>query len=240
MQVIYSLYWQQSGQVYIGKTNSLKARTNSHFQKLRNASHYNTKLQEQFNLYGEPETVILEYCEDLEVFKREAVWITEFDAVNNGLNLRGDLRDNIFIPQEHAVPKPIKEAKYIVIDENNTLYYIDCLTEFCKTYPKFDPKNYKAEAHQLSKVLSLKSTTRSHKGLRIYTGTTTTLVQSSRVYTIKYKDEVYQGVRNLAEFARNHYAISDKWYNAANGLRSVARGTLKQYCGFYVNQSTTS
>lgn len=239
MQVIYSLYWQQSGQVYIGKTNSIKDRIKYHFQKLGNGAHYNTKLQEQFNLYGEPEIVTLEYCEDSEVFKREAAWITEFDAVNSGLNLRGDLRDNIFIPQERSVPEPTKEAKYIVIDENNTLHYIDCLTEFCKTYPKFDPKNYKAEANQLSKVLNLKSTTRSHKGLRLYTGTST-LVQPSKVYTIKYKDEVYQGVRNLAEFARNHYAISDKWYNAANGLRCVARGTLKQYCGFYVNQSAGS
>lgn len=75
--------------VYIGKAKSLKDRIRLHFAALEANTHYNSKLQDQYNAHGKPEVITLEYCEDDEVFKKENMWIQEFNSTEEGLNIYG-------------------------------------------------------------------------------------------------------------------------------------------------------
>lgn len=89
MQCIYALFWEQNNMIYIGKTVSLKRRVAEHLEILNANSHYNSKLQNQYNEYGEPSIIELEYCEDEDVYIKENYWIKEYDSVLSGLNIYG-------------------------------------------------------------------------------------------------------------------------------------------------------
>jgi group I intron endonuclease len=53
MFVLYVITNTINEKVYIGKTNNIRTRKNSHFAKLRNGDHYNSHLQHAWNKYGE-------------------------------------------------------------------------------------------------------------------------------------------------------------------------------------------
>lgn len=75
---------------YIGKTTqNIASRTNQHLSKLSRNIHNNYKLQEYYNLYGDPTVSIIEdgiLTEEL-LNSREIYWINELDTINNGLNI---------------------------------------------------------------------------------------------------------------------------------------------------------
>ena len=86
---IYVLWFEESSMAYIGQSIRITCRYMDHFRTLNSGDHYNSKLQNQFNLYGMPELYILEICAVSELDSLEASWINEFDSVTKGLNRIG-------------------------------------------------------------------------------------------------------------------------------------------------------
>jgi predicted GIY-YIG superfamily endonuclease len=233
MQIVYALWWETTSSIYIGKTNSLATRIARHLQKLSMSTHTNKKLQEQYNKYGSPEVVSLEVCEDSKVFEVERSWIKEFDSVNTGLNLIGDLSTNKVSentqPLDIYVDASIK-CKYVLIGPDSTVYYVDNMIEFCKTAPDLKD-NFLAEANQLNKVCR-GDRSKSHKGYRLYRGPETYVPKKKNTYTIQGDGQTFYGVNNIAKFCKEHPMLCEDWENIANGLRAVASGRRKSYKGF--------
>lgn len=52
MRYVYCIKCKCNGKVYIGETNNYKRRISEHKQSLKKGTHYNSKLQEDYNKYG--------------------------------------------------------------------------------------------------------------------------------------------------------------------------------------------
>lgn len=84
---IYALYWQDKGLVYIGQTANIVRRITQHISYLKAGTHENYKVQNAFDKYGMPQHYVLEECTLEDINNCEISWITEFDAINSGLNI---------------------------------------------------------------------------------------------------------------------------------------------------------
>ena len=88
-----------NGKKYIGQSTNLNKRKNEHFNQLQKGTHYNTHLQNSFNLYGENNFsfYILIYCEIFELTKYEQSFVNLYkndelynirrDCVNSNLGI---------------------------------------------------------------------------------------------------------------------------------------------------------
>lgn len=86
MSYIYALHWEQDGSTYIGQTTTTK-RFADHLSRMRHGVHGNYKIQKAYDSHGEPECIVLEYCNIYDLDRLERRWIDEFDSINNGLNI---------------------------------------------------------------------------------------------------------------------------------------------------------
>lgn len=91
MKKIYAIKNKLNNKMYIGETNNIQKRINNHFNKLKNNSHYNYKLQEEYNLYGKEnfDVIILDEVEDNLADSKEVYYISKYDSYLNGYNLSG-------------------------------------------------------------------------------------------------------------------------------------------------------
>ena len=79
---IYGFKNTENGKWYIGQSINLIRRKNEHIGRLRSKSHYNQRLQNDFNLHGEYcfEYHVLEECIIDMLSIREEVWIKYFNS----------------------------------------------------------------------------------------------------------------------------------------------------------------
>lgn len=92
---IYAIKNKQNSKVYIGRSVNLERRRYQHFEPLKRKIHYNTHLQLSWNKYGEEnfEFVTLEECNEDVVIKREAYWISYFNACNPDFGYNSMIED---------------------------------------------------------------------------------------------------------------------------------------------------
>jgi hypothetical protein len=239
MQVIYALYWLNTGMVYIGKTKSAKARLKSHITSLENNNHFNSDIQDYYNKQGVPDFYILEYCEDTDVYTVEKNWINEFDSVSIGLNKIGNkFQGNIIYSKEDTVllysninkltkDLPLLDTtikcKAILVDTDSNIYYINKTTDFCNQQHNLS----NSDCSDINKVI--RGERLSCKGYTLYGKTK----QPISTFIIKSPTGIItENIGNLAEFCRNNEILSVGWYNSASQLSRVARGVLSNYKGF--------
>lgn len=88
---IYSIINLINGKNYVGSSNDLDKRKNSHFNKLKRGKHENKKLQNSFNKYGEEVFYfqILEECERSELLYNENKWFLLLNPEFNILPIAG-------------------------------------------------------------------------------------------------------------------------------------------------------
>lgn len=235
MQVIYKIYWNNEESIYIGKTKSLKARIHQHIHSLKNNSHYNYKLQDMYNKYGEFSHEILEVCEDIEIFAKEVYWIRKLNTVEKGLNLIGsgintnkDIIDSAYMP---PIVSDKIECKVILLDKNDNIFYVNNISEFCRTQPDLRD-NWKTSADHLCAIIR-EDCNGIHKGYRKYNGVNTPPPPSITSFSVTFPDgRIVHNILNLAKFCRETPELVETWENAADGLRRVARGVTIQYKGF--------
>lgn len=92
-QGIYKIVNTKNSKVYIGYASiSLGDRRDSHFACLRNGYHFNKKLQEDFDKYGEEnfsfEVVEVIEDKDIDTFKeKEKFYIEKYNSIEEGYNI---------------------------------------------------------------------------------------------------------------------------------------------------------
>ena len=84
---IYLLEFKGTDKVYIGQSLSIEARYSKHLLRLKN-NLGNYKMQNAYNLYGNPTLKILCSCSEEELNDLEEEAFQIYDAINNGLNIR--------------------------------------------------------------------------------------------------------------------------------------------------------
>lgn len=86
---IYAIKNKMNNKMYIGQSVNVNKRKSYHLWLLRNNSHFNPKLQNAFNKYGEEnfEFVILEKCNKEELDDKEIEYISRYNTTNNGYNI---------------------------------------------------------------------------------------------------------------------------------------------------------
>ena len=84
---IYSLYWEEQDLIYIGQSQNIEKRKHWHLSNLRNGKHTNFKVQNAYNLYGEPTFNLLEFCTFSRLNALEIIYTEEFDSISSGLNI---------------------------------------------------------------------------------------------------------------------------------------------------------
>lgn len=91
MGYIYSILNVKTNKSYIGQTkkSNLELRIKKHFQLLRANNHFNQKLQNSYNKYGEDSFIYFPLCEcdDSELNHLECLYIELFDVINQGYNI---------------------------------------------------------------------------------------------------------------------------------------------------------
>lgn len=80
---IYSLYWEEQDLIYIGQSNNIEMRYNSHLKSLNNKKHSNYKVQNAYNRYGTPALNILEVCLSKDLNIKENYWQKEFNSLDS-------------------------------------------------------------------------------------------------------------------------------------------------------------
>ncbi len=84
---IYALFWEAQDLVYIGQSQNIKERQARHISDCKAQNHRNYKVQDAYNLYGEPVHIVLDTCSIETLNELEVYWVKEFDSINTGLNI---------------------------------------------------------------------------------------------------------------------------------------------------------
>lgn len=88
---VYRIVCFATGKCYVGQSHGrAKRRKWQHFSDLRNKRHFNSKLQNAFNKYGETSFYFELLEKDIplsEIDHREVYWIEQFNSCRNGYNI---------------------------------------------------------------------------------------------------------------------------------------------------------
>lgn len=87
---IYKIINKVNGKFYIGSSDRLEKRKYEHWKLLKSGKHFNSHLQNAWNLYGENnfEFIIVEECEPSVQFEREQFYLDTLNPFgDNGYNI---------------------------------------------------------------------------------------------------------------------------------------------------------
>lgn len=82
---IYTLQFNGTDKVYVGKSDNIERRLGEHYRKLRTQKSP-VKIQEAYNTYGPPSMRIILECTIPELLEAEEEAIDIWDSINNGFN----------------------------------------------------------------------------------------------------------------------------------------------------------
>lgn len=93
---VYEIRCLVNGKSYIGSSKNLIGRRAEHFRLLRKKQHPNIHLQRAWNKYGKDAFifVVLEYCSEKGLLKREQNFMDKMDVYKCGFNLRPKAASN--------------------------------------------------------------------------------------------------------------------------------------------------
>lgn len=111
---IYQIKNTVNGKVYIGQSRAIERRWAHHKYALKAGTHENAHLQKSVNKYGFSafEFSVLENCEVDELNEKEAFWIKETDAFNNGYNRTSGGDSPLEVSQE-TIKKRVDKLRVI-------------------------------------------------------------------------------------------------------------------------------
>ena len=80
---IYAIYWEETGDVYVGQSIELEVRISAHMRALKRRDHANLYLQCLYLKYGVPKVCVLDTCRVSDLNLLEVAWVAEFDGPLN-------------------------------------------------------------------------------------------------------------------------------------------------------------
>lgn len=234
---IYSIYWWDLDIVYVGQTSlKLDYRIRQHVSSLVKGTHYNSKVQEAYNLSKNYTILLLEKCSLNSLDATEMSWISELDATNpiKGANKTfggGSAGKGL----QHARSKYSKSTVlkiFILLLKNYSVIEIVSRLKLSTNGIVYSIKNgwshrwLKEEYPDKYSVLESKEFKISHraKGDKIQKYSS-----KPRPDFIDDEGNIYSGVSNLTDFCRNHPKLSKNYQSNASALAAVLQNNGKNY-----------
>lgn len=118
---VYAVKNTKNNKRYIGSSSDLSVRKSNHFCKLRDTNHYNTYLQEDYNLYGKENFIfeVLEYCKKEELIEREQYWMDKFQSYNREFGYNISISADTTIWSEESKKKASENKKGLKFSEEH-------------------------------------------------------------------------------------------------------------------------
>lgn len=235
---IYCIYWWDLDIAYVGQTSvKLDHRIQQHISSLAKNTHYNSKVQEAYNVSKNYSVLLLETSFISELDAAEMFWISELDATNpiKGANKTfggGSAGKGL----QHARSKYSKSTvlkifslllkKYSVLEiidrlklsTNGIVYSIKngashrwLKEEYPEKYSVLESKEFKAAHRAKGDKISRYSTGTPHPDF------------------IDENGNIYTGITNLRDFCRNHPKLSKNYEGNASALASVLQNNGRNF-----------
>ena len=80
---IYSLYWPNTDQIYIGQSIDVERRWLAHSSAFKRDKHANPQMLSLYKKYGQPDYSIIQECNQDQLLALEVYWCGVFDNVLN-------------------------------------------------------------------------------------------------------------------------------------------------------------
>lgn len=215
---IYNIQCLVSGKYYIGQSNTIEARLESHKSALRNNCHVNTHLQNAFNLYGEENFLFLvqEYTlSDKEIFtEREQFWV-DWYGKENVYNIREIVDSNLGLKhseQSRFNMSAGQKNRYTSEEE------VQKMAEILKPYSfkKGERSNIEGEYKP--------DCTPWNKGTKGIMKSNKTSWVPQTPYKFISPDNIEYSGDDLPAFAREHNLTPTRLYRVLNGSELTHRG----------------
>lgn len=134
---VYKIINKVNGKFYIGSSDRIEIRKYEHWSALRNRTHFNTHLQNAWNLYGEGnfEFVIIEECEPSVQFEKEQFYLDTLNPFDdNGYNVVRQISKG-YTSNNYMTKKCVRCG-----DSYNTFSHLAKYCEKCKEEMKEESK----------------------------------------------------------------------------------------------------
>lgn len=225
---IYYLYWEKSDKIYIGQ-GIVNIRLNQHLSSMRKGTHSNYKIQEQYNLYGEPIFKVIQEANENNVNELEISWIKEYDSVNTGLNILpgGTQMRGLNHPRSKYSRKTILKALCLLTNKENTYQSIhnrigmslSAISSIAlgkgHTWVQEEYPN-KFKQMQFNRNIIKKSLKLKYPKL-----------------IFKKTGEIFE-VNNISEFCRSRLDLQNTWNSSKSSIRRVLTGERSHHKGYYL------
>lgn len=125
---IYLLSFNNDSKVYIGQSSNIERRCTTHKRELRLNKHENYRLQNAYNLYGEPTHRILEITSLENLTDREIYYINKFNSIKNGYNITYPYyrkSDNFYLNNKWSKLEILKAFRYSYLAKYAKISYKD-------------------------------------------------------------------------------------------------------------------
>ncbi len=214
---IYALYWQEQDLIYIGQSQNIEARYKEHLYKMKNNNHTNYKVQNAFNLYGQPLLQIIEEC-NIEMCNELEIYYTEqFDSINNGLNIveAGSVGWGVNSSASKYTKRQILKVFSLLYKTKYTYQEISTRTKV-RVSTILDIRTNKSH-HWLKETYPTKFSQMTSLRASLSPVRTTLETKAGKAYLVADPNGVVHSVSNIREFCRQHPLLKDN--EASNNVQ---------------------
>lgn len=224
---IYCIKNKINNKVYIGLSKNLERRKIQHISCLRGGYHFNTKLQNAFNKYGEEnfEWSILEYTDLDSLSDKEVYYIKKFNSVEKGYNIENGGLYNKEISEE---TKQKLSNSRIGSKNHNSIVDDETAENILLSLMDFD-KEIKDIAEDFNVSLNVVYNLQQNRSY-------TYLLKDKRDY-IKNRKKISDNTRLLKAI---EYVNEGNSYSDASRKFNVSRNTIRRYLNKQANTEVTN
>lgn len=249
---IYAIVVGNYQYMYVGQSINIEKRLQNHLSLLRAGKHYNTKMQNVFNKYGEKcfYTNIVEQCDCLKLNEREQYYILNYgtfvdDNNNFGLNLTtgGEGRKQTNQTTEEIEKRKKSHALFV---EKNPDFYKNVVGEILKDkYAKNDflrnrqsekmkamHENLEYHKHYLEIRQSEEWRNRmseKHKGKKVTEETKKKISKASGKKVLCENGMIFESARKAAQWVKEQFGLIVNVQAVCSGARKTAAGLKFQW-----------
>ena len=234
---IYSLYWESPDLIYIGQSDCVERREKEHLRALRAGRHFNHKVQQAYDQYGNPEVILLDECSIQNLDASEIYWVTEFNAVIGGLNIAepGSIHSSALSRNSKYSKRQILKVFALLLRGTVTSININKRTYVSVSIIKAiaaGTKHVWLSSEYPEKYATMRSINRSNN-------TKNNGRKASITYVLTSPDGKVNITNNLKEFCKTESSLSSNYTSAYSVLQRIATksGRNKTYKGWNIYQT---